>query len=181
MISAIDSRPARWDPQRALFLSTETCESIMAWINEQPSTPESSGTQPSLVAAIGLLTGWVTAALLLGSVGLRVEQDASLFKGVGSLSDPVVAALLAVEVVPLAIGAALGLAAALITWFNWAKNRPIHKPTVIVFSLVLLGGLFVGMRAVAPEFMVGWLLVLLSGVRIVLEFSRRMRLPTIQH
>jgi hypothetical protein len=146
----------------------------MAWINKRPSIPESS--RPVNAIGAAALTGGLAAALLLGSTGLRVQQDSSLFRGVDSLSDPVVAGLLAVEIVSLATGAALGLAAALITWFNWAKNRRIHKTTVIVFSFVFLYGLFFGARALAPEFIVGWVLVLLSSVRIVFEFWPRIRL-----
>jgi hypothetical protein len=135
-----------------------------AWSDEESSGRNRFEVQPRLAnSKATALFGGLTAGLLLASVGARAYQDSPLFSEAGSLSDPVVAALLAIEVVPLVIGAVLGLAAAWIAWLNWRNRLRTRTSTFIVFGLIALAGLLFAIRAAAPEFLVGWLLVVLSG------------------
>jgi hypothetical protein len=117
------------------------------------------------------LLGASTSALLLVSVGVRLIQDIPLFRAVGPLSDPVVAALLTVEIFPLIAGAFLGVAAGLIAALSWADRLPTHALPRVVFGLVLVGGLLLGTRAYPPAQQVGWAIAVLSAASLVAYFQ----------
>ena len=124
------------------------------------------------------LIGAVTAGLLIASVGLRLVQDSSLFRDVGPLSDPIVAALIIVEVVPLLTGALLGIAIGLIAWLTWTGRLQTQRPAIVVYCLILLCGLLVVSRASAPGFLIGWVLMVLSGAGLLTQY--RFRKPPVQ-
>jgi len=116
------------------------------------------------------LFGGLASALLLGSVALRMYRDSSLLKAAGPLSNPSVAALIAIEVVPLALGALLGLAAGWIAWLNWTKNPRSRTATLAVFGTIVVGGLFVATYAAAPGLIAGWALAVLGGAGLISAF-----------
>ena len=111
------------------------------------------------------------AGLLLSSVGLRVSEDAVLFRQAGA--DPFAAALLAVEAVLLGVVALLGIASAFIAWLTWRGRMRRRIPAVIVFGLVLLGGAFLAVRGNGLALAFGGTLVLLSGATLVSHFRFR--------
>ena len=124
------------------------------------------------------LIGAVTAGLLIASVGLRLVQDSSLFREVGPLSDPIAAALIMVEVVPLLTGALLGIAIGLIASFTWTGQLQTRRPAIVVYCLIFICGLLVVLRATAPGFLIGWVLIVLSGAGLLSQ--HRFRKPPIQ-
>jgi hypothetical protein len=100
----------------------------------------------------------LTGCLLLVSVGVRLFQDIPLFREAGT--DPLAASLVATEIVPLTIGALLGLSAVLMAWLSWTGRVQSRIPSAIVFGAILLVGLFLAIRSYSQA--VGWMLVVLS-------------------
>jgi len=115
---------------------------------------------------VALLSG-ATALVLLTAVGIRLYQDGSLLRNVGPLSDPLIAAVFFLEAIPLAIGAILGLACAVIAWLSWSGRLRTTAPTLIVFGVTVLAGFVLAARATAPASTLGWVLIVLGSVTIV--------------
>lgn len=108
----------------------------------------------------------LTGCLLLVSVGVRLFQDIPLFREAGL--DPLAASLVATEIVPLSIGALLGLTAVLIAWLTWTDRVQSRIPSAIVFGAILLVGLFIAFWSYAQG--VGWMLVVLSVATLAAQF-----------
>jgi hypothetical protein len=128
---------------------------------------------------IGSVLSGAAAALLLISATLRLVQDVPFFQAAGPLSDPVAAALVMVEAVPIGAGLLLGLGATLIAWLTWTNKLRSGTSIGIVFGLVLVGGLLLAVRGYPPAEQVGWALVLLSAATLLAFFW--LRKPTLGH
>src|ERR1700730_1854943 len=126
---------------------------------------------------IGSVLSGAAAVLLLISATLRFVQDVSFFQAAGPLSDPVAAALVVVEAVPIGAGLLLGLGAALIAWLTWTHKLRNGTVIGIVFALVFVGGLLLAVRGYPPAEQVGWGLVVLSAATLVAYFW--VRKPTL--
>jgi hypothetical protein len=132
-------------------------------VDRVPDLPKFHGIEGKLCPLLAA----ATAALLLISVALRLVQDVPFFRSLGPISDPVAAALITVEAVPLGIGVLLGVAAGVIAWLGWTRRFQNLAAISIVFGLVLAGGLFLGVRGYTPAEQVGWALVVLSAATLV--------------
>jgi hypothetical protein len=118
----------------------------------------------------GSVLSGAAGALLLISAMLRLVQDVPFFQAAGPLSDPVAAALVVVEAVPIGAGLLLGLCAVLIAWLTWTNKLRNGTAIGIVFALVLVGGLLLAVRGYPPAEQVGWALVFLSAATLVAYF-----------
>ncbi|GAC1481217.1 MAG: hypothetical protein PVSMB9_06360 [Candidatus Dormibacteria bacterium] len=112
----------------------------------------------------------LTGCLLVATVGMRLVQDIPLFRAAGT--DPLAASLVAAEIVPLGVGALLGLSAVVVAWLSLDGKLQSSTPPAIVFGAIMLVGLFLAFRRYAEP--VGWTFVVLSLATLVAQFwSRR--------
>jgi hypothetical protein len=121
--------------------------------------------------------GAITALVLISGVALRVHDDWSFLRDVHTLADPTAAAIMLLEIVPLAVATLLAVAIGVVAWMKWSNQLAGRAPIVTVFGATLVAGLIIALRGSSPAFLYGWLVVLLSASGVVSAIFQRDRQP----